>query len=153
MSLTAHIRTDHPIVSECWAGSESGCDPVERALEFVQQFEYVSKPGVTPLDQVLQERRGNCLALSALFCSLLRGCPLDKVEAYVAMGQVRGFAHEGAHAWTFLTAGPGRVRMIDPAGWGSALKAAAEIRDQYRIYVVFHESAYTFGDQWTELFA
>jgi len=151
VSLTSHVRIDHPAVKEFWANRHREPDPVAAALDYVARFDYVARPGVVSMDRVLEEQVGNCLALSILLCTLIRGFPRRDIPAFVATGAVRGFAHESIHAWTFVPLGGGRVRVIDPAGWRCSTSLVDEIVKTYRIFAAFNETLCEFDDDWTKI--
>jgi len=152
VSVTDNVRPDHPELIDYWQRHAPVPDPVAAALEFVGRFRYVPRRGRVPLEETLRRREGNCLALSSLFCSLLRGYPGGPVGAYVALGARRGFAHEWAHAWTFLPKSPGdRICVVDPNGWTSTTLSTNELLETLSIHVTFNESVFAFGDQWPVL--
>lgn len=133
-------------------GTEHG-DTVESVASAVaarlSRWTFASRPGPSPLEQVDQQRAGNCIDLASLLCSAFRRLAIP--GSHVLLGSWKGAFPALIHAWssvydpehrTWLLIDPRdmRVRRVMPVDIERELVVTA-LYDDSRVIVALTERA------------
>ncbi|MBT9167869.1 MAG: hypothetical protein DDT19_01212 [Syntrophomonadaceae bacterium] len=114
--------------------------PIVLALAALKEFKYIGVLGIQPLETVILAKKGNCLSLASLVCSMLRVAGLAEEEVFVALGHWRGFYREPVHAWVIVIPKDSEnIWFIDPARKHAECCKLDDLLHSYCLIIMFND--------------
>lgn len=91
--------------------------------------------GSKSLRSLIKDKRGNCLMLGTLVCSILRNQGFSEDEVFVVIAASRDFICENAHAWILIKIDEKTI-LVDPRDMRVNNK---KILDNLTVFLVFND--------------